>query len=200
MTAGAAAGRAAGVIAGVGAWVLLGGVPGLALGLFAAVGLPRGLSMLETRDDRDRREQLDRQAPLLADLLSATLAAGAPMRGALEVVAAAVGEPTAGSLRPVLAAIDLGAVPAEAWQGADPPPAHQPILDALARSGESGAPLSTQLARVAEDMRRERMRNVQVRARSAGVRAVAPLAACFLPAFVLVGVVPVVASLAGALL
>ena len=37
-------------------------------------------------------------------------------------------------------------------------------------------------------------------ARVAGVQAVAPLAACFLPAFVLVGVVPVVAGVAGSLL
>ena len=36
--------------------------------------------------------------------------------------------------------------------------------------------------------------------RNDGVRAVAPLGACFLPAFVLVGVVPVVVSLATGLL
>ena len=66
------------------------------------------------------------------------------------------------------------------------------------RSAQSGAPLSTVLARIAQDMRRDRHAAVEVAARSAGVRAVAPLAACFLPAFLLVGVVPVVASLAGA--
>ena len=38
------------------------------------------------------------------------------------------------------------------------------------------------------------------RARRAGVQAVGPLAACFLPAFVLVGVVPVVVGVAQALL
>jgi hypothetical protein len=37
-------------------------------------------------------------------------------------------------------------------------------------------------------------------ARSAGVRAVAPLGLCFLPAFVLVGVVPTVVGLATAAL
>ena len=46
-------------------------------------------------------------------------------------------------------------------------------------------------------MRRDRQRAVEVAAQAAGVRAVAPLAACFLPAFLLLGVVPVVASLAG---
>jgi hypothetical protein len=37
---------------------------------------------------------------------------------------------------------------------------------------------------------------VEVAARSAGVRSVAPLAACYLPAFILLGIVPVVASMA----
>ena len=79
-------------------------------------------------------------------------------------------------------------------------PALEPVVAALIRSSESGAPMSTVLARIAEDMRRDRQRTVEVAARSAGVRAVAPLAACFLPAFLLTGVVPVVASLTGGLL
>ena len=65
---------------------------------------------------------------------------------------------------------------------------------------ETGAPLSSVLARIAEDMRRDRQVAVEVAARSAGVKAVAPLAACFLPAFLLLGVVPVVAALASSLL
>jgi hypothetical protein len=41
---------------------------------------------------------------------------------------------------------------------------------------------------------------VEVAARTAGVRAVIPLVACFLPAFILLGVVPVVAGLANELI
>jgi hypothetical protein len=37
---------------------------------------------------------------------------------------------------------------------------------------------------------------VQAAARAAGVRVVAPLALCFLPAYLVIGVVPIVASLA----
>ena len=70
----------------------------------------------------------------------------------------------------------------------------------MVRSAASGAPLAGVLARVAEDLRRDRQQVVEVAARAAGVRAVAPLGACFLPAFVLVGVVPVVVSLATGLL
>jgi hypothetical protein len=44
-------------------------------------------------------------------------------------------------------------------------------------------------------VRRRHRREVEVAARSAGIRAVGPLAACFLPAFLLVGTMPVIASM-----
>jgi hypothetical protein len=46
------------------------------------------------------------------------------------------------------------------------------------------------------ELRREHQRRVERAARSAGVKAVIPLAVCFLPAFFALGVVPIVASLA----
>jgi len=64
----------------------------------------------------------------------------------------------------------------------------------MQRSAESGAPLAEGLSRLAEDRRRERRTQTQVRARNVGVKAAGPLAACFLPAFMLVGVVPTVAG------
>ncbi len=190
----------AGAVAALGAWLLVGGVGGVVLAAGALVAVPRLTGRLETAASRHRREALERQAPLVADLLAATLAAGAPMRAALGATAAAIGDPSHGALRPVLTALDLGAEPAVAWQSAADVEALRPVAAAVVRSAQSGAPLSTVLARMAQDMRRDRHAAVEVAARSAGVRAVAPLAACFLPAFLLVGVIPVVASLAGALL
>lgn len=190
----------ASIVGAVGAWVLLGGAPGAVAAVVCLVVVPRALRRLESRGTRDTREALERQAPLLADLLSATLAAGATMRDALQVSSEAVGSPSRESIGPVVVAIDLGADPATAWTTVGVPDAHRAIVDAVARAQDSGAPISVLLARVADDLRRERRREVEVAARSAGVRAVAPLAACFLPAFLLVGVVPVVASLAGGLL
>jgi Flp pilus assembly protein TadB len=189
---------AASAVAGLALLLLVGGAGGVVLAVACVVGIPVATRNLESRQARGRREELERQAPLLADLLAATLASGAPMRSALAAVGSAVGEPSRGELRPVLAAIDLGADPVAAWRGAGGPLA--PIAGAVVRSTESGAPLSAVLSRIAEDMRRERQATVEVAARAAGVRAVAPLAACFLPAFLLVGVVPVVAALAGGLL
>jgi Flp pilus assembly protein TadB len=178
----------------------VGGVIGALLGLACLLVVPRVAGRLEPRAVRARREQLERQAPLMADLLAATLASGAPMRSALVAVADALGEPMSGAIGPVIAAIDLGAEPDAAWRSVADVAALEPVVAALIRSAESGAPTSTVLARIAEDLRRNRQSAVEVAARSAGVRAVAPLAACFLPAFLLLGVVPVVAALAGELL
>lgn len=188
------------VIAAASAWWLVGGVPGMVAAVVIVVVLPRLLGRMESRADRARRAALDRQAPLLADLLAATLSTGATFRSALGAVAAAVGEPTASELRPTLLAIDLGADPVEAWRACGASGSHSLVIDAVVRATASGAPVSSVLARLADDLRREHRVVVEVAARSAGVRAVAPLAACFLPAFVLLGVVPVVASLAGAVL
>ena len=190
----------AAVVAGIGAWVLVGGVTGAVLAVACVVVIPRAARRLESRSSRERREGLERQAPLLADLMAAILASGAPMRGALVAAADAIGAPMAEAISPVVAAIDLGAEPIAAWSAVADVPALEPVVAALVRSAESGAPMTAVLARIAEDMRRERQTAVEVAARSAGVRAVAPLAACFLPAFLLVGVVPVVASLASELL
>jgi Flp pilus assembly protein TadB len=190
----------AAVVGGLGAWAVVGGPLGVLLGVGCALAIPRAARRLETRTDRTRREQLERQAPLLADLMAAVLASGAPVRAALVAAGDAIGAPMSDAIRPVVAAIDLGAEPTGAWDSVSGVTALQPLVAALIRSAESGAPLSTVLARIAEDMRRDRQTAVEVAARSAGVRAVAPLAACFLPAFLLTGVVPVVASLAGELL
>jgi hypothetical protein len=56
------------------------------------------------------------------------------------------------------------------------------------------------VAAVADDQRRRRRWSAEAAARRAGVHAVGPLVLCFLPAFVLLGVVPVVLSIAAEVL
>ena len=70
----------AALVAGLGVWAVVGGPPASLLGIGCAVVLPRAASRLEPRSARARREELERQAPLLADLMAAILASGAPMR------------------------------------------------------------------------------------------------------------------------
>jgi len=65
----------------------------------------------------------------------------------------------------------------------------------VSAAAESGAPLSDVLAGLAEDARARALLAARLRARAVGVRAVLPLGLCFLPAFVLLGVVPLVAGM-----
>ncbi len=190
---------AATATAALGSLLLIGGAPGIVLAVACIIAVPRLIRKLEPRSTRDLRARMTAQAPLVADLLAATMAAGSPMRHAAIAVADAIGDPTRGVLLPVVAALDLGADSGTAWR----PLLHDESLGAIAaaavRSSDSGAPLANVLSRIAEDLRRDHQISVQVAARAAGVKAVLPLAACFLPAFILLGVVPVVASLAGGL-
>lgn len=175
---------------GVGGWL------GLILGAAALVVVPRLIGRLEPAHRRRRREALVRQAPEVVDLLAATLACGAAPAKSIEVVGRALGPPVQDDLAQVTAMLDLGALPDQAWSVLPAGHPLQAVAGAMRRSAHSGASLQAVLTGLADDLRRRSRLEVEVAARSAGVRAVGPLAACFLPAFVLLGVVPVVASFA----
>lgn len=65
------------------------------------------------------------------------------------------------------------------------------------RSACSGSALAQGVAELAEQSRQEAMHAATAAAERAGVLIAGPLGLCFLPAFILLGVVPVVAGLAG---
>lgn len=186
----------AGAVVGIAVAVIIGGVVGIGAGLLLALAGPRVLHRLESRTERQRRESLERQAPVAADLLAACLASGATPLAAARAVALALGEPIAAPLDRLTGALDLGADPAQAWSALATEAPLRPLARAAARSAETGAPLAALLAAVADDQRDEARARAEATARASGVRSVAPLAACFLPAFLLIGIVPVVASLA----
>ncbi|MYR00531.1 hypothetical protein GTX23_18660, partial [Streptomyces sp. SID6139] len=67
----------------------------------------------------------------------------------------------------------------------------------LERADESGLPAAAPVARIASDTRADWGRTATARARRAAVLISAPVGLCFLPAFVAIGVLPVVIGLAG---
>lgn len=176
--------------------VVWGDLLALAAGAGLAIVGPVAIGRLESRSERERRQALARQSAECADLLSACLASGAPLAAAATATAQALAAPIDVPLRALADALDLGADPVAAWRGLEAEPSLAPLARAAARSAETGAPLSAVLAGVADDMRRDQRALADSAARAAGVRAVGPLACCFLPAFLLIGVVPVVVSLA----
>ena len=65
------------------------------------------------------------------------------------------------------------------------------------RSQHSGAAFAGSLQRVADDLRADRLIAADAAGRRAGVLIVLPLGLCFLPAFVLAGLVPVIVAVLG---
>jgi Flp pilus assembly protein TadB len=189
MAACAAAGAALGLV--------VAGVPGLAVGALAGVGLAAWVGTLEPAHVVRDRARVERDLPLVADLLAACAESGAPVDRSLALIAAATDGPLARRLTLVAARIELGASPASQWRLLAADPALGGLARTLERAAESGAPPADGLARLAGDCRRRRRAHQLQRARAVGVRSAAPLALCFLPAFMLVGVVPTVVGAFG---
>ena len=146
---------------------------------------------------RQQAEAVAAELPAAADLLAACLSSGAPPADALQTVAEVASGPLADRLRQVADALRFGAGPADAWghvRSGDP---LAPLARALIRSDATGAPIAETVTAVADDQRRVARWAAEGAARRAGVLAVGPLALCFLPAFVLTGVVPVIVAVAG---
>jgi pilus assembly protein TadC len=129
------------------------------------------------------------------DLLAIALRAGLPVAAAAGLVAEALEGPLAEDLRRVAALCALGADPATAWSHFQDDPLWSEVARSAARAAESGSALSGLLRRVAEDRRAEQEQYAQAAAQRASVIAMAPLGLCFLPAFVCLGIVPVVVGL-----
>lgn len=173
----------------------IGGVGGVLAGIAIVIGLPKLIAMSARRRDDRLRAQDDGDLPAVASLLAALLSSGATIEASVRALATSHRGALAPALLRVDAVLRLGAAPEEAWQAA--PSALAPIASALRRSTTSGAPAAAVLGDVVTDAQRVWRSRAEVAARAAGVQAILPLIVCFLPAFFLVGVVPVVVSVAG---
>lgn len=171
----------------------------LGLAAPAAAAALRFLPTGFTRGEDRRALALARSIPESVDLLAAVLRVGITDTEALDLVAAAAPAPLQGHLAAVAAHRRLGAPPATAWRVVASVAALGELATAMARHAETGSPIAALLDRVAADARRDYYSQAQAAARAAAVRAVIPLAVCFLPAFVLLGIVPIVASLVSGL-
>lgn len=185
-------------------WLLVGGLMGLLLGLAAGVGVWQWLRRTR-RAGGDPTEAYDaagaaRQLPLAADLLAACITAGASPVVAAQAVGDALGGPVGERLARGAAEARLGGEPAEAWHALAALPRAGALARLLERADESGVPAAAPVARLAVEARAEWGRSATERARRAAVMVTAPVGLCFLPAFIAVGVLPVVIGLADGLL
>ncbi|WP_093799814.1 type II secretion system F family protein [Streptomyces sp. Wb2n-11] len=178
-------------------YVLVGGVSGCAVGAVAAYGAVR---WQRRRKPREEGPVDTRQLPLAADLLAACVSAGAGPREAAEAVGDSLGGPVGERLARAAAELRLGGEPADAWARLGAIPGAAGLARCLERAGATGAPAADPVSRLAEGLRTERAREAAARAQRAGVLMVGPVGLCFLPAFLVVGVVPVVIGLASGLM
>jgi Flp pilus assembly protein TadB len=174
-------------VAALGPW------PGLLAG---GVLAPVSIHLVRRLDERKVPARPQRPLALCLDLVAAALRSGQPVPAALALAAPAAGADAAADLAQVARLLRLGAEPAEAWRAVADDGPLAPVAQAACRSADSGIRLARGLEQVAGDMRAEVRAAAQARAQRAGVLAMAPLGLCFLPAFVCLGVLPVVVGVA----
>ncbi len=137
------------------------------------------------------------------DVLAVCLGAGMAVSAAAAAVAPAAPPKLAQVLRRAADLLALGADPFVAWSIPPGPPVSSvdAQIDALLRlarrSASSGASLAGGIAELADQSRHDAAHAAAAAAERAGVLIAGPLGLCFLPAFVCLGIVPVVAGLAG---
>ncbi len=173
-----------------------GPVYGAAVGAAAAPAVGLAVCRVQARARGQPSVQERRCVPLVLDLLAAALRSGQPLGAALAACAPAAGGCAADRLTHVAGLLRLGAEPATAWQAVADDPLLGPVARTACRSAESGIRLASGFEQVAADLRADAAATARARAQRAGVWAMAPLGLCFLPAFVCLGVVPVVVGVA----
>jgi Flp pilus assembly protein TadB len=145
--------------------------------------------------NRDGPDGLQDTAMML-ELVAAMLDTGSGIGRCLDLVSASVSSQYRASLRPVVSALAIGADWETAWRSsAVRLPGILELRDALGFAALTGAPSSAILYAQAARLRRERFRAAEKRAASLGVKLVVPLGLCSLPAFICLGVVPVLLAL-----
>lgn len=164
---------------------------GVPFGIAAGWGARYAFCRIESPTARKSRLQIETDVPFGIDLMSAVLRAGAPVSSAAAVVGRHLAGPWGEQLTRVSGTLRAGVPPAEAWKRIADTPSGARIAAAAIRSAESGAALATALSRLADELRTEYATTRLAATQRVGVLIVLPLGLCFLPAFVLTGLIPV---------
>ncbi|MDQ0099368.1 pilus assembly protein TadC [Arthrobacter bambusae] len=137
-----------------------------------------------------------RNVPMILELVAAMLDSGAGLGRSLELIAGCASPQLSRPLGRVVAALDIGTDWETAWRSSGRHSAEAlKLKDALAFAALTGAPSSAILYAQAARLRREQFRAAEKRAAALGVKLVIPLGLCSLPAFICLGVVPVLLAM-----
>ena len=159
--------------------------------LVSALGLGFALNQRRRRASRPLGSDL----ALSLDVMAGCLAAGASMHSALEAARVAAPAQVARAFAAAAAGLTRGEDPDSVWlQVCTDVPELDTVGRLCARAAATGAPVAAELHRIASAHRLSLVTSQRRRLQRASVWLVLPLGLCFLPAFVLVGVVPLVAG------
>jgi pilus assembly protein TadC len=149
----------------------------------------------EPADVRRRREEVRRDLPHVVELFAATLRSGSAPGDGIAVVCSALPGAASERLSGIAARLALGLDPGEVWGSLATDPQLGRLGRTLARAHASGAPVVAAVERLADELADSARAETEDRARAVGVKAALPLGLCLLPAFVLIGIVPLVVAL-----
>lgn len=130
------------------------------------------------------------------DLLAACLRAGLPVPTAVTAILDDLPAEAATALRSTADLLAMGADPVDAWLPAMRCPTTAPLARAARHTTRAGAALADMVDTQATTTRQSADDTAEAMAQRAGVLVAAPLGLCFLPAFICLGVAPVVTGLA----
>lgn len=168
------------------------------LGWFAAVvafvSVWVTIGRAEPASVRRQREQVARELPQVVQLIGLVLAAGGDLREAIRQVAGALPGHAVEPLCRAEARLSVGMASADVWQELAEQPGLERVGRALLRAETSGVPIAGMVQGLGVDLAREQRARTEDAARTVGVRAAVPLGVCLLPAFLVVGIVPVIVS------
>ncbi|MEM9466208.1 MAG: type II secretion system F family protein [Actinomycetota bacterium] len=154
----------------------------------------------ERRAATRRQRALTDALPEMIDQLALAVGAGLTLPVALRQVHRWLPDPIGGLVADTLARLDAGSALTDALAHLGrglPESARRPLTVVIAATRD-GAPLGPSLTRAADEARRARRRDAEIRARRLPVLMLLPLVLCVLPAFVLLTLVPlIVGSLDG---
>jgi tight adherence protein C len=162
--------------------------------LFAAAGW-RFPELRLQRRARQRDEEIRAALPDVLDLLSACALAGMGIDRALRTVTPDVHGSLGDALRQTLRGLDAGMTRPAAYRVLTeraPVPEVRSLVRALERTERYGSSVVVTLEAQAREIRAKRRAAVEEAARAAPIKMLFPLVVCFLPAFILLTVAPVV--------
>jgi len=180
----------AALLAGVTAGPIVGVVVGAAAGISGVMAARRATS--RAGPDGAGAGDLAGSWELLAVCLEAGLPVSVAVSAATDSLVGAVGT----QLRRIAGLLALGADPAAAWASTEDVPALAAFARAAGRSAGTGAGLAQVARAEGARLRAELLDSAQARAQRAAVLITGPLGLCFLPAFLALGIAPVVIGLA----